>query len=234
MNLEDRARRFASKVVKRSNCDLLIDGYNLMHVTRFKPADNREGELRRCRDGLLSMLAKHLPSERYRQITVVFDSESAPSHLPDQLQWRHLQVVFARLENSADDLIVNLIQQHSNPRSLVVVSSDHRVQVAAQRKRGATWIDSDPWIEAVLELAETGADAFTDNAPHDANSESDAEARITMSADELEEFRKAMNADDGDQNEASESRNAPSRVKPDAEFFENPFPRGYFDDLDDH
>lgn len=231
-NLEDGTRRAASNAVRRTNCDLLIDGYNLLHVTRFKPANNREGELRRCRDGLLSMLAKYLPPERYRRITIVFDSEGAPRHLPDQLQWQHLQVIFARAENSADDLIASLIQRHANPRNLIVISSDHRVQVAAQRKRGTTWIDSDPWIEAVLDHAEDQSDAGDADAPEPAAANSDLDDSMPMSAAELEEFRQAMKADDGYQKPDDLRDDLPQAAEAD-EVFENPFPEGYFDDLED-
>ena len=43
-----------------------------------------------------------------------------------------------------DEVIEELLDQHRSPKSLVVVSSDHRVQRAA-RHRGATFIDSAEW-----------------------------------------------------------------------------------------
>ena len=41
-------------------------------------------------------------------------------------------------------MLEELIETHAAPRSLVVVSSDHRVQRAA-RRRGAAFRDSDQW-----------------------------------------------------------------------------------------
>jgi hypothetical protein len=58
-------------------------------------------------------------------------------------------------------MIEELLEQHPSPRSLVVVSSDHRVQRAA-RRRGATYVDSARWYSELRAsrrdegLAETG------------------------------------------------------------------------------
>ena len=206
----------ARELLRRTNVTLIIDGYNLMHVTRFKPVrDNDAGELRRCREGMLSLLAEHLPADRFRQITVVFDSQHAPTHLPEQTSFRHLDVQFARNENSADDQIAILIGKHPTPKRLIVVSSDHRVQVATRRRR-ANWIDSDRWIEAVLEQDWT--------AESEAEIESDDES-VTMSEKELSEFRSAMAGEDS----GEEQPNEPESNEP----AENPFPDGYFDDLED-
>lgn len=200
----------ASEVVDRTNCELIIDGYNLLHVTRFKPRGNNEGELRRCREGLLSLLAKHLPDGHHRRVTIVFDSEGAPKHLADEVRWQHLFVVYARYENSADDLIAQLIGGHNNPKQLVVVSSDHRVQVAADRKK-ATAIDSDQWFDAVLER------------PTTKSHQPEQQRSPTMSKEDLEAFRLAMDV-------PMDTEVIQDSVE---EEFENPFPDGYFDDLDD-
>ena len=50
----------------------------------------------------------------------------------------------------ADALIEELIAEHDAPRRLLVVSSDHRVQRAA-RKRRAKWEDSDVWYRRLWE-----------------------------------------------------------------------------------
>ena len=153
-----------------------------MHVTQFKPASNKPGELQRCREGLLSLLAERLSPKQYASITIVFDSENAPKHLPDRSRWKHIEVVFARDENSADDLIVKMIRGSSDRKSLVVVSSDHRVQVAAGKKVAV--VDSDLWFEALLDRRR-----------------------------------------DSDEEE-------PDDAKPE-EGIGNPFPEGYFDDVED-
>lgn len=191
INRAARRQAKASKHALRAHVELLIDGYNLMHVTRFKPLGNTDGELKRCRDGLLSCLAEMLPIRRYRKITVVFDSNNAPRSLPQEIHWRHLRVLFARDHNSADELIATLVQQHGSPSQLVIVSSDHQVQVTAQRRK-AGMIDSDTWFDAIVKRAES-THGESDSAQH-ADSESDRAERPTdvMSNQESAEFLAAM------------------------------------------
>lgn len=139
----------ASTLFERRGAETLIDGYNLLHLTRFKPLRHGGDELRRCREGLLNFLAEKLPSGQEPYVTLVFDANHAPAHLEKELLWRQLRVRFAHEQNTADDLIIELLHEHARPSALVVVSSDHRVQVAAQRKK-ATAVDSDVWFDALL------------------------------------------------------------------------------------
>lgn len=223
VNRRDRtktSRADASKIVRRAQSELIIDGYNLMHVSRFKPTSQHEGELRRCREGLLALLASHLHRSHHRDITIVFDSENAPKHLPDHSQWQHIAVIFARNENSADDLIASMVVQHSNPKQLVVVSSDHRVQVAAKRRK-ATSIDSDTWLDAILE-AKVNTE-LTSKKPKGAQ---DTVALPKLSAKELAEFREAMS-------EPVEIEVETEKEADEATIeLANPFPDGYFDVLE--
>ena len=46
-------------------------------------------------------------------------------------------------------MIEELIRQHDTPRSLTVVSSDHRIQRAARRRK-AHMVDSDRWYAELL------------------------------------------------------------------------------------
>jgi len=75
---------------------------------------------------------------------IVFDAVSAPPGLPRNLVHGSLAVRFARRGGTADELLEELIAEEPDPRNLLVVSSDHRVQRAA-RQRGAEFVDSDIW-----------------------------------------------------------------------------------------
>jgi predicted RNA-binding protein with PIN domain len=68
----------------------------------------------------------------------------APPGLPREFDHHGLAVRFSRRGTSADELLEDLIAAESDPRNLLVVSSDHRVQRAA-RQRGASYTDSEPW-----------------------------------------------------------------------------------------
>ncbi len=65
------------------------------------------------------------------------------------MRHKGLLVRFAARDEDADTLIEELIREDSAPRRLTVVSSDHRIQRAAKRRR-ARAVDSDVWYAEVL------------------------------------------------------------------------------------
>lgn len=123
---------------------LLIDGYNLLHVTDIFGAAGPGTDLHRTRIALLNFLAAAISKRERKQTTIVFDASGAPPGLPRMLTHQGMTVHFAPRHSDADEMIEDLLEQYSTPKSLVVVSSDHRVQRAA-RSRGATYIDSATW-----------------------------------------------------------------------------------------
>jgi predicted RNA-binding protein with PIN domain len=80
---------------------------------------------------------------------VVFDAPRSARGVPKRSTHKGLTVHFAVDRESADELIEELIRADSAPRKLTVVSSDHRVQRAARRRR-ATAVDSDQWHAALV------------------------------------------------------------------------------------
>jgi predicted RNA-binding protein with PIN domain len=141
---------------------LVIDGYNLMHVAGILGRGAGPGSLQRSRLALLNFLAESLDPRELPRTTVVFDSHDAPRGLPRSLQHRGITVRFAAQYEEADDLIEELIAADSAPRRLVVVSSDHRLQRAARRRR-AKAADSDVWYAELVrsrrERQQVSADA---------------------------------------------------------------------------
>jgi predicted RNA-binding protein with PIN domain len=123
---------------------LLIDGYNLLHVTDIFGAAGPGTDLHRTRIALLNFLSVAISKRERRQTTIVFDAAGAPPGLPRTISHQGMTIHFAPRNSDADEMIEDLLQQHRTPRSLVVVSSDHRVQRAA-RSRGATFVDSAEW-----------------------------------------------------------------------------------------
>jgi predicted RNA-binding protein with PIN domain len=128
---------------------LLIDGYNLLHASGIHGRGRGAGALERSREALLNVLATSLPSEEVTRTTIVFDARDPPWGVSRQTEHQGLTVIFASREVDADSLIEELIKEHSAPRKLTVVSSDHRLQRAAKRRR-ATAIDSDRWFAQLL------------------------------------------------------------------------------------
>jgi uncharacterized protein len=128
---------------------VLIDGYNLMNVAGILGRGVGPGSLARSRAALLNFLAESLEPREIAQTTVVFDASDAPPGLPRVMHHRGLAVHFASQYPDADSLIEELIGQSSAPRRLTVVSSDHRLQRAARRRR-AKAMDCDVWYAGVI------------------------------------------------------------------------------------
>jgi hypothetical protein len=142
---------------------LLIDGYNLLNAIGITGSDEgavgragRTSSLHRSRVALLNFLAESLGAEEIPHATVVFDAAGAPPGLPRELAHRGLKVRFAPRTSDADSLLEDLIRQDASPRRLTVVSSDHRVQRAAKRRR-ARAVDSDVWYAEILRHRQTAA-----------------------------------------------------------------------------
>jgi hypothetical protein len=128
---------------------VLIDGYNLMNVAGIVGRGMGPGGLARSRLALLNFLAESLDPREIAATTVVFDAAEAPPGLPRVIHHRGLTVRFASQYPDADSLIEELIDQSTAPRRLTVVSSDHRLQRAARRRR-AKPMDCDAWYAGVI------------------------------------------------------------------------------------
>jgi uncharacterized protein len=183
---------------------LLIDGYNLLNVTGIFAQAGRGTELHRSRLALLNFLASSIDKRERRTTTIVFDAAGAPSGLPRMMTHDGITVQFAQRHSDADELIEDLLEQCAAPRSLLVVSSDHRVQRAA-RQRGASFIDSEQWYADRLTIARQRR---TDR------DEASAKPTGAMTPDELSYW-------------LGEFADSPPAVEDSA----NPFPPGYADDI---
>ncbi len=124
---------------------LLVDGYNLLHAAGFARRRYGPGDLQRSRSRLLTYLLLRLSEEQLSRTTVVFDAENAPSNLPRSTSLHGMEVLFADPGTDADSKIEQLIAQHSAPRQIRVVSSDHRLQKAARRRR-CRFVDSEAFV----------------------------------------------------------------------------------------
>jgi len=123
---------------------VIIDGYNLLHASGILAGGVGPHTLERARLALLNFLAESLPEEEISRTTVVFDAADAPPGVPRAAKHRGIGVRFSSGYENADAQIEELIAHHSHPRRLTVVSSDHRIQRAARRRR-ARAIDSGTW-----------------------------------------------------------------------------------------
>jgi hypothetical protein len=123
---------------------LIIDGYNLLHASGVFGAERGPRGFELSRLALLDMLADLIGKDATKTI-VVFDAARAPDGLPGRYTHKGLRVWFAREYPDADSLIEELIDEDNAPASLVVVSSDRRLQAAARRRR-ADAVGCDEWL----------------------------------------------------------------------------------------
>lgn len=139
---------------------LLIDGYNVISPIappgNFRPtrAEAMKGSPKSWlmieREKFLDQLAQTLDEPIKARTCVVFDAKNSPPNQPHSLVKNGITVRFAVDHPEADDLLEEMITQHHHPKHLTVVSSDHRIQAAARRRR-AKFFDSEPWYDALLD-----------------------------------------------------------------------------------
>ena len=124
---------------------LIIDGYNLMHAAGMARVRYGPGDLERCRNRLLRLLAGRLQEDERGRTTVVFDARDAPADMSRRAMLEGIQIVFAESASDADTLIEQMLAGHSAPRQVLVISSDRRLHKAARRRK-ARPIDSETFV----------------------------------------------------------------------------------------
>jgi len=140
---------------------LLIDGYNLLHFSGLL-GKGRGGEwLQRGRKKLLGWLQQHLPQEKHAQTCVVFDASANPLAVDSEYAaYGEIKVRFSIGYENADALIEELIEQHPAPKSLTVISSDHRIQRCAKAHR-CQFLDCDAWLDSLPRKREGSPSTFS-------------------------------------------------------------------------
>jgi len=122
---------------------ILIDGHNLIGQLEDLSLSDPDDEAK-----LVARLRVYR-SATNRPITVVFDhgERYAP---PQGLSGSGVEVIFAPVDSSADELIVQRIAQSHEPHALLVVSADKEVQAAA-RSRGAQVMTAQEFVRQMKE-----------------------------------------------------------------------------------
>jgi len=184
---------------------LLVDGYNLIYAANIVGRGIGPRGLERARQALLDTLAAALPDAERSRAVIVFDAAAAPPGLPRQFTYQGMLVRFATGYESADELLEELIVADSAPKRLTVVSSDHRVQRAA-RKRRAKAVDSDVWFAELQRQRSAGGP------PQETSASEETRGTATLSQEEIESLTRDVE---------SESRDDLSIFPPDFDVDEN-------------
>jgi predicted RNA-binding protein with PIN domain len=135
---------------------LIIDGYNLLHVSRAFIPTNAE-ELQRRRDQLLDQLALYRQA-RPCDITVVFDGWQGGWATEKRERRRGIELIFSRLGEKADEVIKRLVKERGS--GAVVITSDREVARYAEKMATAV-IPSDQFRERMVQ-SHVGKHKFAD------------------------------------------------------------------------
>lgn len=127
---------------------LIIDGYNLMHAAGIARTTYGPGDLERCRLRLLAELKSRLSSDVLKNTIVVFDAFQSTSDEHRRQSSGDLHIVYAPKGTDADSEIETMLRQHSVPKRVIVVSSDHRLHKAASRRK-AKCVDSEEFWQSL-------------------------------------------------------------------------------------
>ncbi len=152
----------------------LIDGYNVMFQSSAVGRGRGPNWLRLGRERLLRLIAQHLPEDELTKTIVVFDAseKSSPdTEAIDALQNSGMRVQFAVEHPEADDLLEDLIRSHPHPKSLRVVSSDHRIQRCAKARKSLC-LSTDQFLDYLERADRRQADEFSSRPQPPMNKES--------------------------------------------------------------
>lgn len=191
-------RRSAARPAARSSPEFLVsrrivivDGYNLiLRTPRLAPGDGRT--LRESRDKLVNLLSWAMGGDQVRFI-VVFDG-SREAGQPEKSA--RVEVLFSKPPHTADDLIHDLVEQHTDDDDQVtVVTADLEVARHA-RAMGADIALSDLFLASTLGPGASGGEGSDTGPP---------EKPATISKKELEDwvnlFRGRSDGDDDNDDE---------------------------------
>jgi len=150
-----------------NNFRILIDGYNLIFQCGLEGKRRSPVTIEKARDRLVSTLKNRLCDQERKQIAIVFDATKLPIKETEKVSVREEMTIYFSVDfDDADSMIEEMIRTNSNPKQLLVVSSDHRMHKAALRRK-ATPIDSDVWFDQVEQTGESDTDFPESNKDED-------------------------------------------------------------------
>jgi predicted RNA-binding protein with PIN domain len=123
-----------------------LDGYNLIHADPELKRTVRSG-LEGARERLVQRLTRYLGSKSVR-MTVVFDGHGGITDIEVKIPGR-LQLMYSAAGQSADDLILKILESSANPREYVVVTSDMADIGRSARALGAKVIPSPEFLSRI-------------------------------------------------------------------------------------
>jgi len=139
----------------------IVDGYNVIHAD---PQLKRilRSDLEAARRRLVRRLTLYLETKNV-SLTVVFDGHGGITDVEVEIPGR-LQLMYSPTGQSADDLILEILESSTNPREYVVVTSDMADIGRAARSLGADVLPSAEFLSRIeLNQRESAGPPQTEN-----------------------------------------------------------------------
>jgi predicted RNA-binding protein with PIN domain len=125
---------------------MIIDGYNVIHADgQLKGVAKRD--LQEARRQLIGRLSRYL-EQKNLQVTLVFDGHGGMTDVDVEIPGR-LQVLFSSAGQSADEVILQILETSSNPRRYIVVTSDMADIGRSARSMGVQIIASKSFLSRI-------------------------------------------------------------------------------------
>ena len=169
----------------RDNYRIVIDGYNLIFQCGLQGRRRDSLALEKARQRAVQTISKWLGDDR-QHAAIVFDAAHLPIKEDHNVSLRDgMTIIYAVEYEDADSMIEEIIRKHSNPKQLLVVSSDHRLHKAALRRKSKP-IDSDVWYDNLEQGLGSNWDAGPQTIGEDPNNQSDGDKEIPTRLDNID------------------------------------------------
>lgn len=205
--------------------DTIIDGYNLIFQCGLQSKSTASDALERSRNRLIDEIASYAGVEVAKKTTIVFDANYRPlAAKTNRYRLKNVLVLYADRFDDADSMIEYLIGRHPVPKKLTVVSSDHRLHKAATRKK-AIPVDSEIWYDRLLGGKLVSKTSVVKLPPPDGLADVDWHQELDIQGVDVSAIEAELETELGAEPQSRQSD--VSQFPP----IENPFPRGYGEDL---
>jgi predicted RNA-binding protein with PIN domain len=128
--------------------NLIIDGYNLLHILSPHLSLNA-AQLQRERNRLIDLLSDY-GRQKGLEITVVFDGWQGGWVAEQRERIKGIEVIYSRVGEKADDVIKRLVRERGS--GSMVITSDREISNDAERMSVAA-VSSDQFCEKLEQSA---------------------------------------------------------------------------------
>jgi len=193
-------RRFRGACYKTAGVrveKILIDGYNLLYKDGVLK-NQAERSLEEAREELIAAVAAYRTGDM--EIIVIFDGRGGESRGRTPRP-AGVQVRFSRYPQTADRLILEILEKEKRRRSLTVVTSDRKDIGRIAQAEGVRWISSESFLRRLRRLPRKPA--------------SGGEKPAGPSSEEMDYWLKRFGhegAEGGETSSGAEAPGRPSRV----------------------